>query len=247
MELVANRVDLDANANAFLDAVHDRTLGQERAREMLGAGWVYYPFRYGEQLAFAPAKFVGYVQNSIEEYDQTKKIRHGGRARAAISKVLGYDARPSVELNLQLQNYCLQLGVPLQNKKHSFWIDKSVRRFVKNDRSAIRDIDPLEFGNDDPEYVKRMGGVYVRDQAVRNSVLDRAKGVCEYCGGPGFVAKSGRRFLEAHHVISLSEQGADKVTNVIALCPNDHRRAHFGEDWESLQAEFLKVLRKLNR
>jgi 5-methylcytosine-specific restriction protein A len=37
-------------------------------------------------------------------------------------------------------------------------------------------------------------------------------------------ASAVKPYLETHHVISLSEQGPGKVTNVIALCPNDHRR-----------------------
>ena len=126
--------------------------------------------------------------------------------------------------------------------RHSFWIENSIKDFVTADRSAIRDLDPIEVGNDDPEYRRRMAGSYVRDQAVRQAVLARAKGICEFCGGRGFETRSGGAFLETHHVISLSQQGADKVTNVIALCPNDHRRAHFGSDWQRLQDQFLQIL-----
>lgn len=110
--------------------------------------------------------------------------------------------------------------------------------------SAIDDISPNDLGNDDPEYKRRMAGSYVRDGKVRKKVLRRARGYCEYCEQPGFLKRDGTPYLETHHVISLSEQGSDKPHNVIALCANDHRQAHFGENWLALQAKFLEKLNK---
>ena len=109
---------------------------------------------------------------------------------------------------------------------------------------AIDDIGQVGIGNDEPEYRVRMSGSYVRDASVRNLVLGRAAGRCEECGQPGFMTSGGSLYLETHHVISLSEQGPDKPHNVIALCANDHRRAHFGKDWADLQDKFLSMLRK---
>jgi 5-methylcytosine-specific restriction protein A len=110
--------------------------------------------------------------------------------------------------------------------------------------TAIDDIGQDGVGNVDPEYRRRMAGSYVRDPKVRDLVLKRAGGVCESCGNPGFLKRDGTPYLETHHVISLSEQGPDKAHNVIALCANDHRRAHFGNDWAELQDKFLKTLNK---
>jgi 5-methylcytosine-specific restriction enzyme A len=110
--------------------------------------------------------------------------------------------------------------------------------------TAINDIGLDEIVNSDPEYQKRMSGSYVRDTKVRALVLKRARGFCEECGEPGFLKSDGKRYLETHHVISLSEQGADTPHNVIALCATDHRRAHFAENWAELQDRFLAKIRK---
>ena len=110
--------------------------------------------------------------------------------------------------------------------------------------SAADDITSQGLGNDDPEYRSRMSGSYVRDGKVRELVLKRAKGVCEECGQPGFLKLGGERYLETHHVISLSEQGPDRPHNVIALCATDHRRAHYAENWVQLQDKFLAKLSK---
>jgi len=110
--------------------------------------------------------------------------------------------------------------------------------------SAVDDIEAESVGNTDPEYRERLLGTYVRNPKVRKAVLKRAKGLCEECGMPGFLKADGSRYLETHHVISLSEQGPDRPHNVIALCADDHRRAHSAADWITLQDRFMTKLEK---
>jgi predicted restriction endonuclease len=52
--------------------------------------------------------------------------------------------------------------------------------------------------------------------------------------------------LESHHIIALADDGADRITNVIALCPNDHREAHFGTRAEQIETEMVSKLRIIN-
>ena len=75
--------------------------------------------------------------------------------------------------------------------------------------------------------------IYVRNPDVVATVLIRANGVCEYCKmtAPFLRLKDGSPYLEVHHRVPLSEDGNDVVENAIALCPNCHRDAHFGEGW----------------
>ena len=83
---------------------------------------------------------------------------------------------------------------------------------------------------------------YERDPQVRKNILLRAKGNCEYCGEKGFTTRSGAIYLESHHIIPLSEKGKDAVNNVIALCPNHHREAHYSKNCSFLQQEFIKIV-----
>jgi hypothetical protein len=87
------------------------------------------------------------------------------------------------------------------------------------------------------EYRDVGGRVAVRSAAVREHALLRADGRCEWCNEPGFLTDDGSRYLETHHVLPLSEGGPDTIENVIALCPNHHREAHFGTDRADLRAE----------
>ena len=54
--------------------------------------------------------------------------------------------------------------------------------------------------------------------------------------------ENGTVFLETHHVVPLSEKGPDVEWNVVALCPNDHRRAHYGVDRVALRESLLAKL-----
>lgn len=92
-----------------------------------------------------------------------------------------------------------------------------------------------------PEKRAVQGTAFVRSADVRRRVLLRAKGHCELCGAKGFSTVAGQVYLETHHVVPLSEGGADSVLNVVALCPNDHRRAHHGEDRVQLRERLRLV------
>jgi hypothetical protein len=79
------------------------------------------------------------------------------------------------------------------------------------------------------------GRVFVRNPAVRQSVLLRAAGRCEWCQEPGFTMDDGSVFLETHHVVPLSEDGPDTIHNVVALCPDHHREAHHGAGRQTMR------------
>ncbi|MCE9935179.1 HNH endonuclease [Aeromonas salmonicida] len=92
------------------------------------------------------------------------------------------------------------------------------------------------------------GHVYERKAEVRTNALKRAAGKCEYCGLGSFRTASGAIYLESHHIVPLSHNGADTISNVIALCPTHHREAHYGEGKDMLAIEFKKILsHKLGR
>jgi len=89
---------------------------------------------------------------------------------------------------------------------------------------------------------KKVVTVRERDPAVRDRVLKRAEGRCEWCGEVGFETVAGAVYLETHHVIPLAEDGPDNEMNVLALCPKDHRRAHHARDREELMRQLQKKL-----
>ena len=250
MAYVKSISDIEDNAFALLDVAHGDGPFREVAIKLIKGSFVYYPIHYRDFLAFVPSKFIGYRDNTVERHDDVKRAekRDGRDTNVAVGRILG-KSTADAELESKLEAYCRSLGVEAEAKKHSFWRIQAGKRFVAPAGSAINDIQPVEVENDDPEYKRRMSGSYVRDNKVRKAVLRRANGNCEYGSVQSpksrcitFLRRDGTPYLEAHHVIELSEQGRDKETNVIALCANHHREAHFGKAWKSLQAEFLQII-----
>jgi hypothetical protein len=123
--------------------------------------------------------------------------------------------------------------------------DQMLRPVAPGDGVPDRDDAINDFGGDRPDPKSRTINSYPRDPKVREEVLKRAKGKCEFCGTPGFECEDGGRYLESHHIIRLADDGEDRRMNVIALCPNDHREAHYGVNRDDLEAEMAWIVRQL--
>ena len=85
-----------------------------------------------------------------------------------------------------------------------------------------------------------------RNQYIAEYTKERANGICDLCGEEApFKDKTGRPYLESHHVITLAEDGPDAIFNTVAICPNCHRKIHVlnkKEDMEKLSKVILKYL-----
>lgn len=137
-------------------------------------------------------------------------------------------------------------------KPESAALQQTVRKYATEDllaaqwwlEDAIEDFSPDAsiVGSATPE--RRTGQVtrYVRDRAVRDRALQRANGCCEYCGQQGFLMADGSRYLETHHIQALGEEGPDTEANVIALCANHHRAAHFSGEKDLLAENMREIL-----
>ena len=81
-----------------------------------------------------------------------------------------------------------------------------------------------------PEKVDVVTSVFRRNPDVVVAVLRRAAGKCESCGqaAPFLRRSDSSPYLEVHHWDRLADGGPDTVENAAALCPNCHRREHYG-------------------
>lgn len=114
----------------------------------------------------------------------------------------------------------------------------NIGRLRYSQNNGLLDLENAPHGTDTPDRALTSGWTVIRDNKVRAYVIKLAGGKCEYCGRDGFAMSNGQRYLEAHHIIALSAAGRDVVDNVIALCPEHHREAHFGINAEKLEEEF---------
>ena len=81
-----------------------------------------------------------------------------------------------------------------------------------------------------PPKTKNQTYVYKRCEKVKALGLKRARFKCEIpnCDYEPFYKTDGRPFVEVHHIKRLADNGLDIPGNVICLCPNHHREAHYG-------------------
>jgi len=113
--------------------------------------------------------------------------------------------------------------------------------------SAISDLSEPE-GVEAPDRASRYNTLtFKRDGNVREFVKSRSQGMCELCGKLGFLMPSGQYYIETHHIIYLSKNGQDTPQNVIGLCPDHHREAHFGADAEALEVKMIDIMRAKSR
>lgn len=87
-----------------------------------------------------------------------------------------------------------------------------------------------------------------RSEAIRRYALKRAQGICEACKNPApFITKNGQPFLEVHHIYRLADEGPDRPDAVIAICPNCHRRAHYGEDSQIFNQDLVLIVENIEK
>lgn len=81
-----------------------------------------------------------------------------------------------------------------------------------------------------PQTIKVQTSVFLRNPDVVVEVLTRSKGFCESCRkkAPFVRSSDNSPYLEVHHIIRLADGGYDTIENALAICPNCHRKAHYG-------------------
>ena len=98
-----------------------------------------------------------------------------------------------------------------------------------HDTLALIDAKGTPKGNGNPVQRTVKTLAYTRDPQVAAYALRKAKGHCGDCKKPAPFTRraTGHPFLEVHHIHMLKDGGSDTPDNVIALCPNCHRKRHY--------------------
>jgi hypothetical protein len=105
---------------------------------------------------------------------------------------------------------------------------------------------PQPLGIRKPARSSHMQHSFARDPRVVAWVLSHAKGRCEACDKPApFERGDGTPFLEVHHVRSLADEGSDRISNAVAICPNCHRRFHYSTDRATFVASIYDRVQRL--
>ncbi|MFY3137984.1 HNH endonuclease [Achromobacter xylosoxidans] len=112
------------------------------------------------------------------------------------------------------------------------YLENDLNARVELSRNSTREerLARLKHAPRKPVRVAVQASAFQRNPDVIVEVLERAQGHCEGCKSPApFISRARNEpYLEVHHRIRLADGGDDTVDNAIALCPNCHRKMHFG-------------------
>jgi hypothetical protein len=87
-----------------------------------------------------------------------------------------------------------------------------------------------------------------RERRVKLYALKRADGACEFCKAEApFRNEQGEPYLECHHITELANEGADHINQVLAICPNCHRRAHHAIDRTKVRSQMKRRVAIIER
>jgi len=81
-----------------------------------------------------------------------------------------------------------------------------------------------------PERISVTASKFSRNPYIVEYAKRLANGICQDCKQPApFINKETKEpFLETHHITPLAQGGLDTIENTIAICPNCHRKRHYG-------------------
>lgn len=94
--------------------------------------------------------------------------------------------------------------------------------------------------NSAPKEKKQLA--YYRSEALKLYVIARSKGFCEACHSAAPFKTNTGPYLECHHMHRVADGGPDHPENVIALCPNCHRKAHYAVDAKIFNEGLQKII-----
>jgi len=167
--------------------------------------------------------------SATEYFFRQIETTHGREAlsMAVKSTRLYIENNPTKALN-KLRKVVERFSKPVALDDLEAQFAASVERSVED--SAAERRQRLQCAPRAPLKVRATTDVFLRNPDVVAEVLSRAAGICEGCrnAAPFLRKKDGTPYLEVHHKVQLANGGEDTVQNAVALCPNCHRRYHFG-------------------
>jgi hypothetical protein len=231
--IVANRCEESQNNiwEFFIDMMLDRDLSPYQCNSWYGIGiaslsmfmfWVF------------PDKFIPFDTNTIQTLKNNNILSNNICSIDAYIAFTNSQTLPKGLIQI-LAKYSINQNMELKDDERAMLysylklsFEDEIKKSIDLD-SNLRD-EKLKKYAKKPKKVNVLTSSYQRNPHVVEEVLIRAKGKCEECKQDApFERKSNKTpYLEVHHKIMLSEDGEDTVKNAIALCPNCHRKAHFG-------------------
>lgn len=238
MKLIKTRGQLISNIESVENYLTNGTeIEKKDIRKLIRKGKCLVAYKANNETRFAPSRFLGYVDNKLNKH-QKSNTKDGREANVVIQKALGTKLNSNTDLEKKYIKYCKNIGVqPSNYSKRKYWSLTLDNDFIENQ----------ELDGEFPEgkIVERIHKGRERSSkaitvAKNNFKIKNGKLFCQICGFDfeKEYGKLGAGFIEAHHIIPVSEMNENHKTqpNEIAmLCSNCHRMVHKKRPWLTMK------------
>jgi len=93
-----------------------------RAIDLVRNGKSIVVANFGDKLAFAPSRFLGYRNNDIDQHIKKRSKRDGKKTNPAIGKALGFDKSSNEAAESAFLLYCKSLGSTPPKNQRKYWL-----------------------------------------------------------------------------------------------------------------------------
>jgi 5-methylcytosine-specific restriction protein A len=242
MKLIADIEQLKKNLDTYEYYLSEGTeFENEKTIGLVRAGACFVAYEIGKEIRFAPSRFVGYVNNNLNQH--LKSNKDGRDTNVVIQRIMTEKLAENETLEKAFLEYCQNLGIEPYNKKRKYW-----KFNLMEDFSANADLDG-EFPEgkiSERKHKYRERNSKVVQLAKQNFKDKNGNLICQVCefDFEKEFGEIGIDFIEAHHTIPVGEMKIDhktKIEDFAMLCSNCHRMAHKKRPW--LKMGDLKKLR----
>jgi 5-methylcytosine-specific restriction protein A len=246
MKLISNIEQLEKNLETVEFYLSEGTdFEKEKTEGLVKAGACFVAYQIGNEMRFAPSRFVGYQNNKLTQHLDSDK--DGRDTNVVIQRMMEGKLAENSKLEKAFLNYCNNLGIEPYNKKRKYWKCNLTKEFSVN---AELDGEFPEGKVSERKHKFRERNSKVVQLAKQNYKEKNGRLFCQVCefDFEKEFGEIGTDFIEAHHTIPVSEMKSDhktKVEDIAMLCPNCHRMAHKKRPW--LKMVKLKQLRRKGR
>jgi 5-methylcytosine-specific restriction protein A len=201
-------------------------------RERLRLGKIFVYGIVGVQHVFAPSRFAGYSQCTLEKHAAFPN-KDGKVTTPQITRLLG-KPQPNPTAEAAYIALCKLEGVEPSGKERTYWhLD-----LPKNLFSKIVAGGAAGFPNEVGSYVEGatervVVNAYERNEKARSACLSHygfSCSVCTFNFESEFGAEIGGGFMQVHHLKPISVQGGtymvDPIEDLRPVCPNCHAMLH---------------------
>lgn len=202
-------------------------------------GTCFVAYQINNEIRFAPSKFTGYKNNSLEKH--IPSLTDGRDTNKVISQILNSSPQTDDNLEIAYQKYCDGIGVEA-NKTGGYGAPRKYWTLLLK-----KDFQNNEFlSGEFPEgkVIERIHKARERSSKVvllakDNFKKEHGRLFCQICkfDFEKIYGELGKDFIEGHHTVSLSDMKENHYTkpeDIAMLCSNCHRMVHKRRPWLSM-------------